>query len=63
MKKSAGKAMRGVRRVLRTAAAWAAANPAKAAELAITLAFLGFTLATTGRLERRILKRLARAVL
>lgn len=42
---------------------WAAANPRKAVELAIALTILGATLATSKRLDRRALKRVARVFL
>ena len=49
-----------LRRIARSALAWAAANPVKAGQLAIALVILGTTLATTKRLDRQALKRLAR---
>jgi hypothetical protein len=52
-----------LRQLARAAVAWAAANPVKAAQLAIALAILGTTLATTKRLDKRALKRAARVLL
>lgn len=50
-------------RVVRSALAWAAANPVKAAQLAVALAILGTTLATTKRVDRSALKRAVRVFL
>ncbi len=52
--------VRILRQLAKVAAGWAAANPVKAAQLAIALAILGTTLVTTKRLDRRALKRAAR---
>ncbi len=52
--------MRMVKWLLRAGLRWAAANPAKAAELTISLVLLGATLATTRRFDRSLLRRLVR---
>ncbi len=52
-----------LKQVGRATLTWVAANPAKAAQLAIALALLGLTLATEKRLNRRALKRVARVFL
>lgn len=52
-----------LRQVARAAVVWAAANPVKAAQLAVALAILTTTLVTTKRLDKRALKRAARVLL
>ena len=52
-----------LRQLGKCAVGWAAANPWRAAQLAIALAILGSTLIKTRRLDRRALKRAARAIL
>ena len=52
-----------LRQIARAAVGWAAANPVKAAQLALALAIIGTTLVTTKRLDRRALKRAARVFL
>jgi hypothetical protein len=56
-------AMTLLRQFARAAVVWAAANPVKAAQLAIALAIIGTTLVTTKRLDKRTLKRAARVFL
>lgn len=48
------------KRAARVALVWAAANPVKAAQVAVALAILGATLVTTKRLDRQALQRAAR---
>ncbi len=52
--------MRIVKRLVRAGLGWALANPAKAAELTISLILLGATLATTKRFDRSLFRRFAR---
>jgi hypothetical protein len=52
-----------LRQAARAAVLWAAANPVKAAQLAIALAIVGSALVTTKRLDKRTLKRAARVFL
>ena len=52
-----------LRQLARAAVVWAAANPVKAAQLAIALIIVGTTLVTTKRLDKRTLKRAARVLL
>lgn len=52
-----------LKRAAQFALAWVAANPVKAAQLAIALAILGTTLATTKRVDRHALRRIARVFL
>jgi len=52
-----------LRQFARAAVVWAAANPVKAAQLAIALAIVGTTLVTTKRLDKRTLKRAVRVFL
>jgi hypothetical protein len=47
----------------RAAVVWAAANPVRAAQLALALIVLGTTLATAKRVDRRALRRIARIFL
>jgi hypothetical protein len=47
----------------RAVVAWAAANPVKAAQLAIALVILGTTLVQTKQLDKRALKRAVRVLL
>ncbi len=58
-----GAGMRILKRLLRASLGWAVANPARAAELTISLILLGATLATTRRFDRSLLRRLVRAFL
>ncbi len=55
--------MRILKRLLRASLGWAVANPARAAELTISLILVGATLATTRRFDRSLLRRLVRAFL
>jgi hypothetical protein len=52
-----------IKRLVKVACGWAAANPLKAAQLGIALILLGTALVTTKRLDRRALKRAARVFL
>jgi hypothetical protein len=52
-----------VRQLARAAVVWAAANPVKAAQLAIAIAIVGTTLVTTKKLDKTTLKRAARVLL
>lgn len=52
-----------VRQLARAAVVWAAANPVKAAQLAIALVIVGTTLVTTKKLDKSTLKRAARVLL
>jgi len=55
--------MNWLKRFAKAGVGWAAANPLKAAQLAIALTILGATLVTTKRLDRRALKRAVRLFL
>jgi len=57
------KQMNWLKRFAKAGVGWAAANPLKAAQLAIALTILGATLVTTKRLDRRALKRAVRLFL
>lgn len=52
-----------VRQLARAAVVWVAANPVKAAQLAIAIAIVGTTLVTTKKLDKRTLKRAVRVLL
>lgn len=51
-----------LKQLARAAVVWAAANPVKAAQLAIALAILGTTLVTAKRLDKRALRRAVRVL-
>ncbi len=55
--------MNWLKRLAKMGVGWAAANPLKAAELAVALTILGATLVATKRLDRRALKRAVRVFL